>query len=120
MRFRVAVRAIESWLLADAESLSEYLRVRRAMIPADPDRLDDPKATLVKIARQSRVTAIRLDMVPEQGMTSRVGPAYSSRVTEFARRRWRPEVARDHSDSLERCIESAHALRDAFENQPED
>ena len=117
MRFRVAVRATESWLLADAETLSEYLRVRRAIIPADPDRLADPKATLVNIARQSRAAAIRLDMVPEAGMTSRVGPAYSSRVTEFARKRWRPEVARDHSESLRRCIERALALRDAFENQ---
>ena len=117
MRLRIAVRAVESWLLADAEALSDFLRVRRAIVPPDPDGLADPKGTLVNIARRSRLRAIRQDMVPEVGMTSRVGPAYSSRITEFARTRWRPEVARERSDSLRRCVESVRSLREAFESR---
>src|SRR4051812_19859719 len=37
LRFRVAVRAVESWLLADGERAARFLRVRRADIPTDPE-----------------------------------------------------------------------------------
>ena len=104
--------------MADAESLSVYLRVPRAIVPADPDRLENPKRALVDIARRSRLAAIRQDMVPGPGMTSRVGPAYSSRVSEFARLHWRAEVASGQSDSLRRCIGAVRSLRLAFEEQP--
>lgn len=116
MRLRIAVRAMESWLLADAEALSNYLHTRRAHVPNNPDALDDPKRSLVDLARRSRRAAIRDDMVPAEGATSRVGPAYPSRVAEFARTEWRPDVARDHSESLRRCIESVRLLKHAFEN----
>jgi len=117
MRLRIAVRAIESWLLADAETLSDYLRIRRALVPTDPEALADPKGSLVDLARRSRLSAIRADMVPSAGVTSRVGPAYPSRVAEFARTLWRPEVARQHSESLQHCIDSVRSLKRAFENR---
>ncbi len=117
MRLRIAVRATESWLLADAETLSNYLRVRRALVPADPESLADPKGALVDLSRRSRLAAIRADMVPTQGVTNRVGPAYPSRVAEFARTLWRPEIARENSESLRRCIDSVRLLKNAFENQ---
>src|SRR5687768_12681237 len=37
MRFRIAVREVESWLLADPDELSEYMRVSRNLIPNNPD-----------------------------------------------------------------------------------
>lgn len=117
MTLRIAVRAIESWLLADPEALSDYLRVRRALVPQDPESLPDPKGALVALAAKSRLAAIRADMVPAAGMTSRVGPAYSSRISEFALTRWRPGIARQRSDSLRRCIESVRSLKRAFERQ---
>src|SRR5580658_9308992 len=43
MCFRVAVRELESWLLADAEALAAFLGIRRALIPGGPDLLGDPK-----------------------------------------------------------------------------
>jgi hypothetical protein len=116
MRLRIAVRALESWLLADAEALSNYLHIRRAHVPNNPEALDDPKRSLVDLARRSRRAAIRDDMVPAEGVTSRVGPAYPSRVAEFARTQWRPGVAREHSESLRSCIESVRLLKHAFEN----
>jgi hypothetical protein len=42
-----------------------------------------------------------------------VGPAYSSRLIEFAldeAEGWRPEIAARRSDSLRRCIEGIERL----------
>ena len=43
MCFRIAVREIESWLLADAVHLAEFLHVSPSRIPVDPDRETNPK-----------------------------------------------------------------------------
>ncbi len=104
MRFRIAVREMEAWLLADPETLSDYLQVSRVRVPAQPETLADPKGALVNMARHSRRAAIRADMVPEAGVSAVVGPGYVARVSEFAATRWRPEVARTNSRSLDRCM----------------
>jgi hypothetical protein len=106
MCFRVAVREIESWLLADRERLAKFLSVGASRIPLDPEKLDRPKSTMVEIARYSRRRGIREDMVPRPGSGRKVGPAYTSQLIEFARdskRGWRPKVAAKASDSLNRC-----------------
>ena len=68
MCYRVAVRAIEAWLLADVERLAAYLGVSQALIPRmPPDQDDHPKRTLVNLARRSRKRAIREGMAPRPG-----------------------------------------------------
>jgi hypothetical protein len=112
--FRVAVRAVEAWLLADAERLAKFLGVARSKIPADPQALDNPKAVMIDLARGSRRRDIREDMVPRPGSGRRVGPAYSSRLIEFASKHWRPDIAGGHADSLKRairCIKQITAAR---------
>ena len=114
MLLRVAVRAIESWLLADAERLAGFLGVRAARIPSNPDAEPDPKTTLIDLARKSRRRAIRQDIVPREGSGSRIGPGYTGRLIEFvtfAGHPWRPDVAAQRSDSLRRCLESLYALK---------
>lgn len=106
MCFRVAVRETEAWLMADCERLAQFLGVRRSWIPGDPEAVDDPKTTLVDLARRSRRRDIREDMVPRAGSGRSVGPAYNSRLIEFATDRlrgWRPDVAAAGADSLARC-----------------
>lgn len=103
MRLRVAVRAIEAWLLADRERLAGFLRVPATRLPLDPDAVPDPKRLLVDLARRSRRRDIREDMVPRAGSGRPVGAAYASRLMEFAATVWRPEVAAGCSDSLRRC-----------------
>jgi hypothetical protein len=103
MRFRVAVREVEAWLLADRASMALFLKVPLALIPRDPDGLDDPKLRLVDLARRSRQRDIRVDLVPREGSGRAVGPAYTSRLVEFAGKMWRPDAAAAHSDSLRRC-----------------
>lgn len=90
MCFRVAVRQVEAWLLADREQMASFLAVRCDKIPRDPESLSNAKETLVELARKSRSREIREDMVPRTGSGRLVGPAYSSRVIEFASRHWRP------------------------------
>ena len=102
--FRIAVRAVESWLLADPSTLAEFLRVPITQIPPQPEAVSDPKAAMVNLARRSRRSAIVQDMTPRPGSGRSVGPAYSSRLIEFASQHWRPAVARENSDSLERLF----------------
>ena len=103
MRFRVAVKAVESWILADRVSVASFLRVAPREIPGDPDALANPKEFLVSLSRGSRHRGIREDMVPRTTSGRLVGPAYASRLIEFVSGRWRPDVAARASDSLRRC-----------------
>jgi hypothetical protein len=104
MHFRLAVRSIESWLLADQERLAEFLDIELSLIPLTPENESTPKRKLVDLARRSRNSGIRKDLVPRPGSGREVGPAYSSRMAEFVEDQWRPEVAAECSDSLRRCL----------------
>ncbi|MEZ5293704.1 MAG: hypothetical protein R2745_21650 [Vicinamibacterales bacterium] len=104
MRLRIASRAIESWLLADPKMLARFFSIGVSLIPIYPDELDDPKATLISLARHSRKRQIVDAMVPRQGSLRRVGPGYGSLIARFAATEWRPRVAALRSHSLARCI----------------
>jgi hypothetical protein len=113
MCFRVAVREIEAWLVADRNHLAKFLSVGASRIPQDPEALDNPKRTMVDIAKFSRRRDIREDMVPQPDSGRKVGPAYTSRLIEFVRdpkRGWQPSVAAESSDSLNRCIHRLEQL----------
>ena len=107
MSFRVAVREIEAWLLADREHLAKFLSVGVSRIPHDPENLNNPKSTMVEIARHSRRRDVRENMVPRADSGRKIGPAYTSLLIEFVRdpeHGWRPHVAAKSSDSLNRCM----------------
>lgn len=113
MCFRIAVRAIEAWLLADRERISNLLRVETARVPMDPEGLADPKGALVDLARRSRSSRVRDDLVPRPQAGRRVGPLYTARLLEFvtdAGHGWRPEIAAATANSLDRCLKSLTAL----------
>ncbi len=104
MLFRVAVREVESWLLADRDNLASFLNVSQTRMPADPENSDDPKRTLVNIARHSSTKSIRDSLVPDQGSTAQVGKLYNSEMSRFVNDHWRPEIARNNANSLEKCL----------------
>jgi hypothetical protein len=104
MIFRVAVRQVESWLLADAARLARFLRVRRSRVPADPDGLPHSKIALVDLARHSSSRTIREEMVPRPGSGRPTGPGYVGRMIEFIESHWEPADAATNSDSLQRCL----------------
>ena len=113
MSLRVAVREIESWILADQERLAKYLSVPTVLLPANPEAVTDPKQTIVNLGRRSRRKAIREDIVPLEGSGQPVGPAYTSRMVEFIQDRdngWRADVAAKSCNSLQRCMQSLAQL----------
>ena len=105
MCFRIAVREVEAWLLADRKGIASFLGVSQSAVPRDPEAVADPKKTMVDLARRSRRRTISEDMVPREGSGRDVGPAYSSRMIEFVRNAWSPAAAMETSDSLRRCVE---------------
>lgn len=103
MCFRIAVREIETWLLADGEAFARFLRVARSRIPSNPEAVESPKRTVVELATHSRARVVREDLIPRPGSGRAIGPAYSTRLIQFAESAWRPNIAERNADSLLRC-----------------
>jgi hypothetical protein len=114
MRLHIPVRAVEAWLLADRESIGEFLSVAQSRISRDPEALPDPKRALIDVARRSRRRSIREAFVPPPGSTAKVGPGYVASIIEFTVGPWRPYVAAQNSASLARLRDF---LRGASERQ---
>ena len=104
MCFRVAVKQVEAWLLGDRQRVAGFLGVSQALIPRDPEVIEDAKSLVINLARRSSKRSIREDLVPRAGSGRTVGPLYTSRMAEFARESWRPAVAASVVDSLSRSI----------------
>jgi hypothetical protein len=111
MMLRVAVKAVEAWLMADIESMAAFLDVSPSLFPGNPDREANPKEKLVNIARHSTNTTIRNDFVPRQGSGTSEGPGYATLLNDFTENYWHPEEARQRSDSLHRCINALSAVK---------
>jgi hypothetical protein len=121
MCFRVAVRQVESWMLADRERLANFLSVAASKIPTNPEAIDTPKEMVISLARQSRRRDIREDMVPRPGSGRAVGPAYTARMIEFVistQTGWRPEIAARNSESLRRALQCLRQLRTITSKSP--
>ncbi len=103
--FRVAVREVESWLLADPTNLAKYLAVSVRLVPAACDYIGDPKASLVALARRSRSSDIRSRIVPRTGSTATQGPDYNACLAGFVQTSWDLRSACTNSDSLRRAVE---------------
>ena len=111
--FRVAVKAIEAWLLADRVRISEFFHVALSQVPPDPEAVPDPKQTLVNLCRRSRSRDVREAMVPTAEGRRTVGPGYTSMVEEFVgnpNSGWRVDVACRHSESLQRAVHCIQQL----------
>ncbi len=103
--FRVAVREVESWLLADPISLSAFLSVKKTVVLTNSDAIADPKAAIVDLARNSRSRTIRDRIVPRRGSTAKQGPDYNGCLGSFVRERWDIDVAKTNSPSLARTVD---------------
>lgn len=110
MVFRLAVRQVEAWLLADAAALASFLHVPERRLPRDPDAEEDPTRTLVQLARRSTRRSIHRGMVPRAGFSAQVGPEYEAMLIEFATNHWSLERACARSPSLARARRALREL----------
>ena len=110
MCFRVAVREMEAWLMADSVNLAAFLQIPVSLVPQSPEAEPKPKQSVVNLARQSRNGIVRADMVPRPGSGRSQGPAYTARIIEFVRDRWDPNLAAMVAPSLARGIANLAAV----------
>jgi hypothetical protein len=103
MLFRIAVREVESWLLADAQAFADFFSVPATAIPEKPDELTDPKGTLINVVASSTSASMRREILPGD-VTRKVGPGYTAKVIEFVDAHWNIARARQASSSLDRCV----------------
>lgn len=108
--FRVAVREVEAWLLADRSNFARYLQVSEKWLPENPDALPDPKAALVDVASRSRSKELRERVVPKPGSTAKQGRDYNSCLSDFVRTQWKIREAATTSASLRRTVEKLRSF----------
>jgi hypothetical protein len=100
--FRIAVREVESWVLADHDA------IRRLMgavpnLPDAPDDIPDPKQALLKLAKKAP-RSVRDDIV-RQGERGNLlqGLGYNTRLVNWVNSEWSPKRAAERSPSLARA-----------------
>ncbi len=102
--FRIAVREVESWLLADQDALSKFLGIKKESIPLDVDSEDNPKQLLINLTRKSKNRLQREAIVPSVGSTATTGPDYNGSLISFVRDHWNIQEAMCRSPSLKRTV----------------
>lgn len=105
MLFRIVIREIESWLLADTNAIASFLNLKQSFIPTKVEDLTDPKQVLINLARRSRSRVLREALVPAMHSTASEGILYNPEMIRFVKEFWDPEKARVNSPSLEKCIQ---------------
>lgn len=108
--FRVAVREVEAWLLADREGVSQYLDIPLAKMPHKPEQEIDPKQALFSLVRKCKKRSLIGELLPAAGSRASIGPLYNTRMGSFARDNWNVQRAVLNSDSLSRAIKRISAF----------
>jgi len=98
--FRICVREVEAWLLADKVAMANFLSISPNFLPVAPESLPDPKAELIALAQRSPHRKIRLGFKPVGSAT--IGPDYNNLLRDFVREVWDASVAAQNSPSLAR------------------
>jgi len=85
--FRIAVREVEAWLMADIEGFAGFLGISEANFQTNPDELPDPKNELFRLTKKSRKREIREDILPMNGNAA-IGPNYNGKLSDFVINHW--------------------------------
>jgi hypothetical protein len=109
--FCVAVREVESWILADGSGFAQFLGISIDLMPPQPDQIADPKRLLIKLAQRCRHRQTRQDIVPETGSILPIGPGYTERLASFVHGHWSVETACRFSPSLNRAFTALKRFR---------
>lgn len=101
--FRIAVREVEAWILADVEGFSKFTGISATNFRDNTEEIADPKAELLQLVKRCRIRKIREDILPKNEFAS-VGPNYNGRLGEFVMKHWSISRAMKRSDSLRRAM----------------
>ncbi len=99
--FRIAVREVESWVLADHQALRELVG-KKGVLPTQPDTLPDPKHALLGLGKTAP-KSVRYDLIRTIDGQLRQGVGYNARLTRWINTAWSPERAAERSPSLARA-----------------
>ena len=115
--FRVAVHEVESWLLADNENFAVFFSLSNKLVPLEPDKVIDPKGTVISLAKRSKKREIREAIVPIDNYAS-IGPEYNTKLQSFVQNYWNINSARRNSPSLNKAINSLEKIinKDRYTN----
>ncbi|MDR2440249.1 MAG: hypothetical protein LBE12_12895 [Planctomycetaceae bacterium] len=105
--FRVAVREIESWIMADRKKFAKYFDLTESLLPTIPDKIRDPKKEFFSLLRKKERQKFRR-MLP--GKNSFIGPEYNDIMCDFIERHWLPTRAENNSPSLKRMMSRLRAI----------
>ncbi len=118
--FRIAVREVESWLLAHRKAFAGFLGIRENLIPSQPDELGDPKSALIELTVRSRKRQLREAIIPAPGSTAKIGPDYNGALILFVQNRWNVQEAASRSPSLNRAFNTIRTFQPVYESQGHD
>lgn len=99
--FRIAVREVESWGLADHHAMRELVG-KKGVLPTQPDTLPDPKQALLGLGKTAP-KSVRDDLIRTIDGQLRQGVGYNARLTHWINTAWSPERAAERSPSLARA-----------------
>ena len=117
--FRMAVKEVESWVLADQEGFSRYFEIPKQKMPQIPDQLPDPKQSLVEIIKKyCRNKNFRENIIPHPKSGALTGPGYNSTLVPFINKKWSVKRASKTSDSLNRCVKALISLQSKKLKEP--
>lgn len=111
MLFCVAQTEIESWLLADTNGISTFLKISAAKLAHNIETsVIDSKEYLVRLAIDSGDSNIRNDLTPLPRSTAPTGMNYNHKLSQFVFNDWNPIEAAANSSSLHRAISKLSSL----------
>ncbi|MEZ2224858.1 hypothetical protein [Microcoleus sp.] len=102
--FRIAVKEVEAWLLAHREAFAKFLGISVDLIPADVDKISDPKQVLINLAKKSKKRELREGIVPDRNSTTKIGKDYNGQLIQFVNESWQVASAQTNSPSLQRAM----------------
>ncbi len=100
--FRIAIRAIESWVLADRKAFADFMGIPMANFTDSPDDLPRPKQYLLNTIRSKGKKKWHQEMLPKNNAS--IGSMYNEKICNFIKEKWSAQRAARVSPSLSRTI----------------
>ena len=107
-QIRIAVREVESWLLADKQGMETYFGISQNAIHPSPEKLRDPKQELLNLIKGKAKAKFKRAMLPKGKGT--IGTGYNDYLVDFINTVWDSTRACANADSLVRAIKRIKQL----------